>query len=434
MPATHPADTVTVVVFDKIDLAHAPWGQNREERFVFSHLYETLVTIDCHGVVQPGLAKSWKPGSDGWLVELRDGAKFWDESPVTARDVVESFGPALHGGIAIESVDVIDERHVLVHGHRGPPDIKLLAFPITAVRKDSVTPGYPMGTGAWQIDDGTPVAEAIAISPVLVHGPVVRFVRANPSDAKDLVSGQADAMITDDPAVIDYARTKPQVTLAPLPWDAVYAVLALSRLTLFIDECRMVSILPADLCERLAHDAVHVDAKGSSDLFYESRRAASRQPETVRDKRLTRVATESRVVYDKSDPTARALAERLVALAVTDTASSSDARSLALALPGIDRRKPRSAGLAASELDEHLRNPTEFAYVLRFSWNTDYPLVAQELFKRAPWAFDPYLPLYDMIVPLVETRAHFIVMSDRVAFSDDGAGNVRIFTNPAPRR
>jgi ABC-type oligopeptide transport system substrate-binding subunit len=73
-PALHPADTVTVVVFDKIDLAHAPWGQNREERFVFSHLYETLVTIDCHGQVQPGLAKSWKPGSDAWMVELRDDA------------------------------------------------------------------------------------------------------------------------------------------------------------------------------------------------------------------------------------------------------------------------------------------------------------------------------------------------------------------------
>jgi hypothetical protein len=34
-PAKTPADTVTVVLFDTVDLSHAPWGRNREERFVF---------------------------------------------------------------------------------------------------------------------------------------------------------------------------------------------------------------------------------------------------------------------------------------------------------------------------------------------------------------------------------------------------------------
>ena len=84
VPARNPSDTLTVVLFDKVDLSHAPWGRNREERFIFSHLYETLLTIDCHGEFQSGLAKTVVEASDGWLVTLRDDAHFWDETPVTA--------------------------------------------------------------------------------------------------------------------------------------------------------------------------------------------------------------------------------------------------------------------------------------------------------------------------------------------------------------
>lgn len=432
MPATHPADTVTVIVFDRIDLAHAPWGQNREERFVFSHLYETLVTIDCHGMVQPGLAKSVKPGSDGWLVELREGATFWDESPVTARDVAESFGPALHSGIAIESVDVIDERHVLVHGHRGPPDIKLLALPITAVRKDSA-PGYPMGTGAWQIDAGTPVAEAVAICPVLVHGPVVRFVRANSSDALDLVSGKADAMITDDPAVIDYARARTHVTLAPLAWDRAYVLLSTTRSRAF-DHGTRVMELPRTMCEALARDAVHVDARGGSSLVVDAEAAATSGVivDFIGEAASGPSNPVHRVMFAAGDPTSRGLAERIVALAATDTSASSEARAVVRAMPGATPDL-RAMSVDADHFESSLREGSEFAYLLPLSWCADYPFLTARFSDRAHWLYSNP-PLAPRVIPLVETRAHFIAMSDRIAFSDDGAGNVRILLNPGPRR
>jgi len=431
VPAVHPADTVTVVVFDKIDLAHAPWGQNREERFVFSHLYETLVTIDCHGVVQPGLAKSWKPGSDGWLVELRDGAKFWDESPVTARDVVESFGPALRSGLAIASVDVVDETHVLVRGERRPPDIKLLALPMTAIRNDSGTSGYPMGTGAWQIDDGIPVAEAVAISPVLVHSPVVRFVLANPSDAMDLVSGKADAMITDDPAVIDYARAKPHVTLAPLAWDRAYVLLSTTR-SRNIDHGAGVADLPRTVCDALARDAVHVDARGGGSLVVDAVAASTKR--VIVDFGGEAAAGPfnpiHRVLFVAGDPTSRGLAERIVALAAMDTSLSGEARAIVRAMPGA-APDLRAASVDVGHFESSLREGSEFAYILPLSWCADFPFFATSL--SAVWlCTNP--PLAPRVVPLVETRAHFIAMSDRIAFSNDGAGNVHILVNPGPRR
>jgi hypothetical protein len=38
------------------------------------------------------------------------------------------------------------------------------------------------------------------------------------------------------------------------------------------------------------------------------------------------------------------------------------------------------------------------------------------------------------VVPLVETRAHFVSMSDRIGFVDDHNGNVRIMIHTAERR
>ena len=418
LPATHPADTLTVVVFDKIDTSHAPWPRNSSERFVFSHLYETLVNVDCHNQVRRGIAKSWKEASDGLYIEIQEDAHFWDDTPVTAADIQSSFAPAIRNGV-IASVDIVDATHAIIHGNGRIPDLRLLAQPFMAIRKESSASGVAIGSGSWRIDPEV-AADTVTICPANSLFPMVRFIQKDARDGKDYLDGSADALITDDPDVIDYARTKPELMLASLPWDAVYAVLSLSRLTTYIDECRLIPHLPIDVCDKLALDAVHMDAKGYSGLFVESRKAVSRVPDTVRDVRLPHITTESRIVYDRSDATARALAERLVALAANDPATSSDARSVAEAFPGIDKKKPRATGLTESEMSERLHNPSDFAYVLRFSWSADYPTVAQELYERSPWAFDPYFPITDLMVPLIETRPHLIAIRERVGVVADG--------------
>lgn len=418
LPATHPADTLTVAVFDKIDLSHAPRPTNGSERFLFSHLYQTLVNVDCHNQVRRGIAKSWKEASDGWYIEIQEDAHFWDDTPVTAADIQSSFAPAIHYGV-IASVDIVDETHAIIHGNDRLPDLRLFAQPFMAIRKESVTSGIAIGSGPWRLDPEV-AADAITIRPANSLFPMVRFIKKDARDGKDTLDGSADALITDDPDVIDYARTNPGLVLASLPWDAVYAVLSVSRLTTYIDECRSIPHLSTDVCDKLALDAVHMDARGNSEFFRESQQAVSRVPDTIRDARLPHITTESRIVYDKSDATARALTERLVALAANDPASSSDARNVAEAFPGIDKTTPRATGLTESAMNERLRNPSDFAYVLRFSWSADYPTVAQVLYERAPWAFDPYFPITDLMVPLIETRPHLIVIRERVGVVADG--------------
>lgn len=422
--AAHPADTLTVVVFDEINPLHAPTPHNREEQFVFSHLYETLVNIDCNGVVQPGLAKSWKPGSDGWLIELRDGAQYWDQTKVTAQDIVRSFEPAIRAGLAIASVDPVDEHTVLIKGAHGPPDIKLLALPIVAIRNEWGVTGPAIGTGSWQFDTHIPFGEAVAIEPVVgALGPLVRFVQANPSDAKDLVAGKADAMITDDPAVLDYARDKGRIAPVPLPWDGVYVLLSTSR-SLAIDKGTSVASIPASVCNSLAKDAVGVDARGSSMLVKDAE--AICQPQLVAhiaDGGYGSFGSNRRVVFDSSDPTSRSLAERLVSLAAMDTTASAQARAIVRAIPGASAGM-RAAGIEPTRFEPQLRTGNEFAYVTRWSW-CFFPVV----WPHVPDWLLTGVSLTPRVVPLVETRAHFIVMSDRIGFAQDETNRVRILTS-----
>jgi hypothetical protein len=428
VPAIHPSDTVTVVLFDKVDLAHAPWGRNREEQFIFDQLYETLVKIDCRGAIQPGLASSWKRASDGWLLELRDDAHFWDESPVTARDVVTSFEPALRAHIAIPSIDVVDEGHVLVHGVRGAPDIKLLALPMLAVTKPNEF-GAPIGTGPWQIDNDTPVAEAVVIRPVLEPGPMVRFVQGEPGDEMDVMSGNADAIITDHGEVIDYARSRPHTAIAPLPWERAYILVSGSR-SRQLREGTQADDLPASVCDALAKDAVNVDARGGSAFLNvsqaafpigmkcESIHAADAPPGSLPE-------LSHRLVYVNGDVTARSLAERIVALAAMDTASAPQARALARAVPNVTSGL-RAVGVSAAEMSMALRKEEEFGYVLSFSWDADLPSVVGR-FDACCWLFSTSGRLQtEKMIPLVETRAHFIATSDRIGFAADPQGHVRL--------
>ncbi len=53
------------------------------------HIFESLVLQDAKQRLQPGLATSWRPVDDTtWEFKLREGVKFHDGSPFTAKDVV----------------------------------------------------------------------------------------------------------------------------------------------------------------------------------------------------------------------------------------------------------------------------------------------------------------------------------------------------------
>ncbi|HEX6789719.1 MAG TPA: hypothetical protein VF247_00285 [Candidatus Krumholzibacteria bacterium] len=425
-PAAHPADILTVVLFDTVDLSHAPWGRNREERFVFSHLYETLLTVDCHGQLQPGLAKRWVEASDGWLIEMRDDARFWDQTSVTAYEAADVIKRASAQGIVIKSVDVIDEHSMILHGYSGRPDLKLLSLQMLAVTKSSPNGVVPMGSGPWMLDEDMPVAEAVVIRPSSeAETPIVRFVQGDVGDARDIFDGTADAMITDDPAAIEYARAKKNVTMAPLAWDLVYVVISRERNMAYDDGIR-APLLSAATCAALARDAVQKEARGGSSLLADGEHAGCKQVSTYA-RQSVMVASQKRVAFAVDDATARSLAERLVALAAMDTTTSSEARDVVRALPG-SGRSLRATGIPSHEMDRRMAQSSgeESAYVTSLSWCVDFPCTSNELLTRAPWLLAGSGPLSRKIIPLVETRAHFIAISDRIGYIDDHNGDVRI--------
>ena len=79
----------TVALNDRIDPSNAPRPSNESERLLFRQLYETLVRVDCHGRVRPGLAASWQidPNGRTWIVTVGENARFSDGAPITPADV-----------------------------------------------------------------------------------------------------------------------------------------------------------------------------------------------------------------------------------------------------------------------------------------------------------------------------------------------------------
>src|SRR5579871_4022618 len=68
------------------------------ERTVMYQIYESLVTIDTHLNIRPGLATSWTPSSDGltYTFQLRSGVKFQDGTPMDATAVKYNFDRILN--------------------------------------------------------------------------------------------------------------------------------------------------------------------------------------------------------------------------------------------------------------------------------------------------------------------------------------------------
>ena len=60
---------------------------------IFETMYDSLVTLDENVTMQPMLATEWSVSEDGkvWTFKLRDDAKFWDGTPLTAKDVKYTF-------------------------------------------------------------------------------------------------------------------------------------------------------------------------------------------------------------------------------------------------------------------------------------------------------------------------------------------------------
>jgi hypothetical protein len=418
-----------VALGDTLDPANAPRPSNDGERLVFRQVYETLVRVDCHGHVRPGLAANWRLDADGrtWLLTLREDARFSDGTPVTTADVRggwirggngEGGEPVPAVGRIVQSVAAVDDRVLAVVLHRPRPDAPdALAHPDLAIARSAGSARWPMGTRADRsAASGSPGAAGKAgITITRQAGPVLRFVAA-PRDPRDLLDAGVDLVLTRDPATLDYAATLPLVRSVPLDWRRTHALLTPGRPL-------AAPALPASARQALADDAVRGEARGAAEPFWWQNLAGcdvppARPPDPA--------ASAPRVVYDASDAAARDLAERIVGLG--RVSSPAAAAMLDVLLPDRSRRAGlRAAGLTGDALAAARRGGADTAYVVALERAPLDPCSAiATMIEAAPWLET------GTIVPLVDTRLHAVVRRGRSGVSVDGDGVLLVGESDGP--
>jgi hypothetical protein len=442
---TASADSVTVALLDAVEPEHAPHPRNPSERILFRHLYETMIRIDCMGEVRPALAASWdgRKGGRVWKFELSKEARFWDGSPVTARDVAGCWEKNKNTLLAydIDSTSTESDRVLYVHfgnAHKKIP--RLFSSPDLSVAKPAADSKWPLGSGPFQIVTSKRESSGMFKRTITVYphhnreGPVILFVEAVGYDARDLIDRVVDVMVTMDRSVIDFAAGQPHLETVALPWDRTYVLVSASRLRELRRGNALGAITP-ELSEELARDAVRNEARPySSPGWWE---------ELDHCGILDRIVTESvsvtwdaitaadspRILYDAQDPVSRDLAERIIALAMTDPDASPAAAALIAAVPdvGVEIDAIVAQGMDEVELAKQVYLGTDFAYIISIPARVADPCAeARKLIARYPRVAGMQEDFIRIFVPLVETRSYVIANSDRIGLSVDWYGNVVI--------
>jgi Bacterial extracellular solute-binding proteins, family 5 Middle len=405
----------TVGLSDRVDPAHAPRPANDSERLLFRQLYETLVAVDCLGRVRPALAASWRLDTDGrtWIVTLRENARFADGTPVTADDVRASWSGDRNQLHPVDSLVTISDQVVAITFRPQRADVdplQVLAHPDLAIAKPVADSAWPVGTRSARIaTQGGPQREprAPAITIARDGKPPLRFFVA-PGDARDLLDGDVDLLLTRDPTALDYARTLPQFQTMPLTWQRTHVLLT-------PDRSRPSAPLSAQARQVLADDAVRGEARGALEPFWWQMVPGC---DVLSSPPRGKTSPAPRIVYSATDAAARDLAERFVGLVRASGPAAT--MFLDVLLPDRPRRTyERALGLTGNALAQAIRLGADAGYVVSVdSRPVDPCRDLQALIGIAPW-LDP-----ETIIPLVDTRLQAVVRRGRSGVSAEWDGGL----------
>jgi hypothetical protein len=358
---------------DSVDPAHAPVPTNDSERLLFRQLYRNLVRVDCQGGVQPELAEGWSYDSSArtWTFTLRDTSLSSDGSRLGAAQVLASWRShrGLLSAMGIDSVVATDSRTLVVGVRdRGNSQPTLFAHPALSI---ALSPSLSLASNGRFLSSS-------------VGGPTVLDFLAVPGDLRDALDSGVDLLVTRDLELAEYAERQRGLQTFPLPW---------SRRYLFVQPAGADSL--PDMGEAdslrgsLAKDAVKTDARPASGAWNPPACASAGAPATP-------VRPSPRVVYLASDPVARALAERIVALSGSD--------------PDLRVEPLGDSAFAAS-----LRAGTRRGYLVAIPSDTE-DLCFSGL----------RLPTNASMYPLIDTRARAIVRKGSPPLTVDWDGTPRL--------
>jgi hypothetical protein len=347
---------------------------NDSERLLFRNLLLSLVRLDCQGQLRPGVVKSWSQESSGtWTLTLQENPRFGSGRSLSVTHVASVLAPAV--GVkppGIDSAAVLNDRQIRIF-FTGNPDsvLRVLADPAFVLFDTLAMQDISAGQGSIDIPAGG------------TH-PVIELRYPSRGDGRDALDRGADLIVTRNPTLLEYAARRPELTLYPLPWNQIYVLAqpaAAQPLAVGSTEGERQS---------LARDAVHADARAAEPPFWwmESSCPAG-EPRSV-------LPVSDRIVYRGEDEVARALAERIVALAG----------------PG---SRLRAAGLERSQLDGAVREGSERAYVLGIPRKPLQPCRESSDF-----------PAGARIQPLLDSRSHAIVRLGAPPLGVDWDGTIRV--------
>lgn len=392
---------------------------NLVEHLAFDRSYETLVRLDCVGRAEPGLAASWRHEGPALTLHLRDSARFWSNTLVTATDVIASWHDAAAATgnrlvrVIADSSHAIDDRTLEIRVQRIAPE--WLASPSFAVTRRS-DGGFAEGTGRSAlresragVRDG---ARRYTLSPS--PGGLAEIFTVQRAAARDLIDAGGDLLITNDAAVTNYARSRADFTDVPLEWDRTWVLVVPARRdvasTAEPDSSAWLAFRSA-----LARDLIGEDARAATTPSWFGTSVVCAGPPSLYSG-AARPLARTTVAYQTDEPIARRIAERLVALAGFERgrAGATLLRTLVPAL-GSTEPAPAAVGLEPEDFGRALIERREYAFVLDLPSHSLSPCadVVHPL-GSLPWIVDEAGVLARAaIVPLVETRWRALIRNAR---------------------
>jgi hypothetical protein len=343
---------------DSVDLTHAPVPTNDAERLLFRNMFPMLVSLDCDGIVYPELASSWHADVAGrrWIFTLADSS---DAAGARAADRI--IGDWQLRGSEVSALGVqsasADSNGRLVVTMRDSLDSLPTLFADPAL---SITREVPN------------------------RRPVNSIAKLH-SDPRDLLDSGADLLVSRDPALIEYAESKRDFTLFPLPWSRTYIMVQPAG--------------SAPLPRTVARDAVRADARVAEPPFWWQQLAGACASSTA----ASPSAVSNRVVYVRGDLTAQGLAERIVAL----TGSGETLRTAAL-------------------------EPLEFSQALESGGERGFIVAAPRESQAGCRTFGGW-PAGSRVEPLIDTRATAIVRRGSASLRVDWDGTPRVLDEAGAR-
>ncbi|HSJ31497.1 MAG TPA: hypothetical protein VK933_08690 [Longimicrobiales bacterium] len=317
-------------------------------------LYETLVRVDCMDRVIAGLAIEWSSdnGRD-WQFGIRRGATFSDGTPASARSVAAALA-TLPDFAGVAAMGEYDLRVMLAE----PADVRLFARRSLAVRRTEVT-ATAAGTGGYAPLSDSPdralhlVARGVPAGPgadaARAPVPDTIGVRAFGTDLRRAVDAGVDMLVTHDAAAIAYARSRSGYLIEPLTWSSTYVLAATGAVGGQAD-------VPADA---FPSGVVGAAARPAQPPFWWDGCGAGRGADDFSGAAPAgSTATQPRILFLRDDPVARAIAERITALARGRTPQWVASRLAS-------RDAPTAVGVGRAELRAALEDGGALAIVTR---------------------------------------------------------------------